>query len=116
MAKGKTDMTKNLVWTRLGLPAVFVLVLAAGGAAAQEGGRSDLPDGFCDDCEESGDFEGEVLSKGPSGAGTTAGTRSTDSSREEPDEWRFGRSPPSSNACFVPELYVAWLCEGYPQP
>lgn len=35
---------------------------------------------------------------------------------EDHDEWRFGRSPASSNACLAPEGYVAWLCEGYPQP
>lgn len=109
-------MTTNAAWRRLGWSVVLVLALGAVPAAAQGPGETALPDGFCDDCEETGNFEAEVLSKGPTRAGAMAGTRSTDASREDPDEWRFDRSPPSSNACFVPELYVAWLCEGYPQP
>ena len=108
-------MTANAVWKRLGWPAMFALALAAGPAAAQGPGETALPDGFCDDCEESGDFEGAVLSESPTRAGAMADTRSADVSRDDPDEWRFDRSPASSNACFVPELYVAWLCEGYPQ-
>lgn len=69
--------------------------------------------GTCDGCGFDAIAYGGEVSDGP---GETAFRQAVEHDEGDHDDWRFGRSLASSNACLVPELYVAWLCEGYPQP
>ena len=131
-------MATDARWRRISWPAMLALALAAGSAAAQEieevppdAGGEDVVyedvgyldeepvpvDSTCDGCETEwvvSHYGGELAEE--PGATTVARRADATSGDEDHDEWRFGRSPGRSNACSVPELYVAWLCQAYPQP
>lgn len=125
---GVAAMRTDAMLRRLGGSAMLALALATGGAWAQEAGDegvpisgegvegevtvtgvddTELPPGFCDDCEETGEIVIEVLAEG-------AGSRAEGGFATV----RMAKAQAEVNICTSREHYVAWLCEwqGFPKP